>query len=298
MPCFHLVTAWKTPGGSISFDADPARRPRRSKKLQLPCGQCWGCKLERSRQWAMRCMHEASLYDSNCFLTLTVDDAHLPARPSLDHGMFKDFLRRLTYFYQRPVRYYMCGEYMEKGDRPHFHALLFDFDFPDKALVRQLDAKCDVYRSPRLEKLWTHGWSSIGAVTFESAAYVARYCLKKISGERATEHYARIDAQGTYSIRPEYACMSRRPGIGKPWLDKFMTDVYPVDYVIVNGRECRPPRSYDKLFEAKDLSEFEAMKARRELRAHAGKPDNTKARLAVREEISKSRHKFKIKERL
>ena len=160
MPCFHPLTAYQSSDGSISFVERKGGDIVRS--LSLPCGQCVGCRLERSRQWAMRCMHEASLYSRNCFITLTYNNEHLPSDNSLQYPDFQKFMKRLRKRFngvdrsanpdsndQFPIRFYMCGEYGETFGRPHYHACLFNFDFPDKTLYRRSPSGSFIYRSSR-----------------------------------------------------------------------------------------------------------------------------------------------------
>lgn len=295
MACFYPLQAFRVskPGqpDSIVFSerkkfegANGVLRPG-----EIACGQCFGCRLERSRQWAMRCMHEASLHDSNSFITLTYDNEHLPFRSQLEYSHFQLFMKRLRKRAGRPVRFFMSGEYGEREGRPHYHALLFGFDFSDKQKFRQLDSGCKLYTSKMLEELWPFGMSSIGTVTFESAAYVARYCLKKMTGPGAESYYARTDCHGSYQIVPEFAHMSLKPGIGAPWLEKFQTDVYPHDYVVVNGMKVKPPKYYDKLYEGKDVDSLEWIKFERALDAEKNLDDNTFERLAVKETVAKAR---------
>lgn len=219
----------------------------------VPCGQCIGCRLERSRQWAVRCMHEASLYESNCSVTLTYADEHVPPGGSLDRRAFPLFMRRLR---KRgaEVRTFYCGEYGERLGRPHYHALLFNWVFPDAVGVRDAGAYL-ARRSPMLEELWPFGLSEIGEANFEMAAYVARYVTKKVTGARAAEHYG--------GKVPEFAGMSRRPGIGAAWFDRFHREVYTGDSVIANGRECRPPRYYDERLKQRDPFALQALKLER-----------------------------------
>lgn len=222
-------------------------------KVMLPCGQCIGCRLEKSRQWALRCMHESSMHDENCFITLTYKDEFLPAYRSLDRQAFSLFMKRLRKrFEPQRIRFYSCGEYGEESGRPHYHALLFGFDFPDKVFLRKRgDHSC--WRSRALEQLWPFGLSELGSVSFDSAAYVARYVVKKVTGELAEAHYSRVDGSTgeVVQIEREYATMSRRPGIGRNWIDKFKGEVYRDDSVIVNGHHCKPVRYYDDVM-AKD----------------------------------------------
>ncbi len=255
-------------------------------EVMLPCGQCIGCRLEKSRQWAMRCMHEASSHDENCFITLTYDDEHLPAFGSLDRQAFSLFMKRLRKHYEpQRIRFYSCGEYGDESGRPHYHALLFGFDFPDKVVFcKRGDHTC--WRSPALELLWPFGLSELGSVSFDSAAYVARYVVKKVTGELADAHYERVDSSTgeMVQIEREYATMSRKPGIGRDWIDKYKGEVYRDDSVIVNGHHCKPVRYYDDVM-AKEQPELVAfLKRKRARNIDLGEqfPD----RLATREVVA------------
>lgn len=248
------------------------------RSLDLPCGQCIGCRLERSRQWAVRCLHEAALHPDNCFVTLTYRDDQLPPRGSLDYSHFQKFMKRLRKDVRVPVRFYMCGEYGEQLGRPHFHACLFGFDFRDKTYWRTSPAGSKCYRSDHLERLWPFGACEIGAVTFESAGYVARYCVQKITGHNARYHYG--------ELTPEFNRMSLKPGIGARWLEKFRRDVYPHDYVVVRGHETKPPRYYDKLHSVYFPEEIEEITFRREQQGRSRYQDNTLERLSVKEQVT------------
>lgn len=257
--------------------------------LTIPCGQCIGCRLERSRQWATRCLHEASLYEENCFVTLTYSEDKIPPFGSLRKRDFQLFMKRLReYFPSSRIRFFHCGEYGSLTKRPHYHCLLFNFDFPDKELWSVRNG-LPVWRSPILEKLWPDGQSEIGSVTFESAAYVARYVVKKVTGEAAAEHYLRVDEDTGECVRiePEYCTMSRRPGIGADWYAKFGMEVFPADSVVVRGHLSPVPRFYGSLFELAAPAEYRKIKARRKRRA---KPeDSTPERLLVREQCATAR---------
>lgn len=213
-------------------------------------------------------MHEASLYDRNCFLTLTYDDAHLPLNGSLVKRDFQLFMKRLRKRYGSKIRFYMCGEYGESpGDgksfgRPHYHALLFNHSFSDQRFFSRRQSGT-LFTSDSLSELWPFGFSVIGEVTFESAAYVSRYVMKKVTGEKAAAHYGdRV---------PEFTTMSRgckrlgTGGIGKGWFEQFKSDVYPRDGVVVRGHIARPPRFYDDLLGREDRALLEKLKIQREL---------------------------------
>jgi hypothetical protein len=162
--------------------------------LHLPCSRCEGCLLDRSRMWALRCMHEASLHEKNCFITLTYNNEHLPKDGSLKKEHFQKFMKRLRFRLGKSVgeavRYFHCGEYGAKLGRPHYHALLFGYDFPDKRVhsVNPVTG-LSLYVSDMLQELWPFGYSSVGTVTMASAGYVARYSLKKRFGDEAKDHY-------------------------------------------------------------------------------------------------------------
>lgn len=235
--------------------------------MRVPCGQCIECRLRRTRDWAMRCMHEASLYEQNSFLTLTYADEYLPKGGTLDRRAFPLFMKRLRQECGS-VRYFHAGEYGERNGRPHYHALLFGLRFADERWTGESGSGHRVYESETLSALWPFGIGQLGSVSFESAQYVARYCLKKVTGSRALAHYQRVDAQGNiYQLEPEYATMSRRPGIGTRWIEKFREEVYRDDSVMIGGAEVTPPRFYDKKeFELHEAA-MEVVKARR-IRKH------------------------------
>lgn len=258
--------------------------------VTVPCGQCTGCRLERSRVWAIRCLHEASLHSRSCFITLTYSDSHIPFWYSdsgpipgnLQLSDFQDFLKRLRKRYGS-FRYFHCGEYGERFGRPHYHALIFGLDFSDKKLWKQ-SGDHPLYVSKKLDRIWGKGHCIIGNVSFDSAAYVARYCLKKVTGRDADSHY-----QGR---TPEYTTMSRRPGIGAEWFRKWSSDVYPSDSIIISGREMRPPKFYDSLFELDSPSEYAKVKAARKVALSEFDPcgsEQTPRRLRDKETVAISR---------
>lgn len=280
MPCYHPLKGFRSKvvndsgKRSIVFNRSDGFV---DLPVEVPCGQCIGCRLERSRQWACRCIQEASMYDDNCFITLTFSEENFPDDGSLHVEDFQKFLKRLRkLIYPNKVRYFHCGEYGSKLQRPHHHACLFGYDFPDKELFSVRDG-VRLYRSDILESLWPFGFCTIGDVTFESSAYVARYCVKKVNGSRRDEHY-----QGRH---PEYVTMSRRPGIGHDWYKKYRNDMYPHDYMVIRGNiKCRPPRYYDNMFDKDFSQEYIGIKSKRKRSASESK-NNTYDRLEAREKV-------------
>ncbi|WNK13524.1 MAG: replication initiator protein [Microvirus sp.] len=285
------------PDGRRSFSA---RRSAAGKACSLPCGRCIGCRLERSRQWAVRIVHESKMHDENSFLTLTYSPENIPKDRSLSVVHCQLFLKRLrSVLYPKKIRFFLCGEYGENLGRPHYHAIIFGYLPSDRVLIKG-EGDLALWSSDSLSRIWGHGFVSIGSVSFDSAAYVANYATKKITGALAPNHYK--------GLRPEFLLMSRRPGIGRPWLDKFASDVYPSDQVIVRGHPTRPPRYYDQLLEASDPAALAILKAKRQAAAdkleeyvlQSGRsvfvsPSCNDRRLKVREVVAKA--KFNLKKR-
>lgn len=283
MACFYPLNAFQLENGQIVF----AERGKIRRSLVLPCGQCIGCRLERSRQWAMRCLHESKLHSQNSFITLTYADEH--HTPSLNYRDFQKFCKRLRKRLGK-FRFYMCGEYGGLNGRPHFHACIFGLDFPDKKIFRELP-NGNLYTSKILEELWPFGYSTIGDVTFETAAYVARYVMKKITGANADDRYWSCDDRTgeLTKIVPEFNRMSLKPGIGARWLEKYMSDVYPSGHVVMNGIKSKPPRYYEKMYaELKPLDMETLQYDRYQLVNH---DDQTPERLEVRATVVRAKIK-------
>lgn len=295
MACYHPLQGFR----ALRANPDTGKRSIVFNKqegfsdlpVQLPCGQCIGCKLERSRMWAVRIMNEAQLYEQNSFITLTYADQYLPSDLSLKKHHFQKFMKKLRFAHSnQTIRFFHCGEYGEKYGRPHYHCCLFNYDFQDKKPWKKSNGQ-QLYISDELQKLWPLGHSSIGSLTFESAAYVARYITKKITGPMAYEHYNVIDKETGEVLadrEPEYTTMSRRPGIGIEWYRKYKKDVFPDDFIVVKRgtsyHQCKTPRYYrDKLAEDDPKLALQ-LKVERKMAAE-NSVDNTPERLLTREEL-------------
>lgn len=201
-------------------------------------------------------------------------------------------MKRLRkYLGPTPVRYFHCGEYGEQFGRPHHHACLFGTDFSDKILWKSKDG-VRLYTSETLNRLWGHGFTTLGDVTFDSAAYVARYIVKKITGDQAPAHYGKK--------LPEYCTMSRggkqkgSRGLAAEWFDKYSTDLYPKDFTVIRGNRMKIPKYYDKRYELTNPTEYEILKALRKTNAQSN-PDNCTARLHAGEKIQKQRAEMLIR---
>jgi hypothetical protein len=111
--------------------------------------------------------------------------------------------------------------------------------------------------------------------------------MKKVNGKAAEDHYEKVDPETgeIHRLTPEYTTMSRRPGIGKGWLEKYSGDVYPGDFVVLNGKKMRPPKFYDVQYELMEPEEMEGIKKRRLKALEKHSENNTRERLRVRETI-------------
>lgn len=244
-------------------------------------------------------MHEASLHKENAFITLTYDEAHVPDR-GLQYRDFQLFMKRLRkHAGNKNIRFYMCGEYGEDFGRPHYHALIFGERFGDRVFWRTSESGEKSFRSASLERLWKLGNSEVGDVTHQSAAYVARYCMKKVTGPNAKYHYGvDPDDPDKFLRTPEFARMSlggrdAKGGIGADWYRLYSGDLYPHDFAVgQNGKEMKVPKYYDKMLKRDDPDLMDQIKEDRVMRGLSVASDNTPERLAVKEEVTKARLRF------
>lgn len=284
MPCYRPLSGYRARTGGLTFK----KHESIGQPMSVPCGRCLGCHLMKSREWAIRCMHEVqtSEYPSS-FITLTYAPENLPPHGSLRKRDFQNFMKRLrAKFATKKIRYYHCGEYGERLQRPHYHACIFNHDFPDKKIHR-MNNKTPQYISASLAALWPYGFHEIGELNYKSAAYAARYCIKKINGERRQQHYKSLpDENGEiFDIEPEYASMSLKPGIGEAWYRKYFSDVFPDDHVTYDGMQHKTPDYYRKLHQIQNPTESETLRKKRITISKKHAADNTPERLAVREVV-------------
>lgn len=321
--------------------------PDIGRDLKLPCSNCIGCRLDRSKQNAVRLMCEAQLHKKCSFITLTLNDETLRARrqewepavpyiPPFEEPQGRDvnahstlaygyastrldslskrdlqlFMKRLRFELstREPstrVRFYGVGEYGGLTGRPHYHIALFGEDFSDDRIYWRTSGDHRCYRSSRLEKLWSIdgnklGNCEIGDLTIDSAAYIASYVMKKVNGKMAHEHYRRELPNGEiFWLTPEFALMSRGGrrgrGLAAEWFSKYNNDVYPLDKVVFDGKQLKPPRYFDKLLADYDPPKMEYIRMMREHAAKELAEDNTPARLADKEACLKAKMDLKRK---
>lgn len=313
MTCYKPLKAYRNELGEIKFTDDGKSHP-----MEVPCGQCIGCKLDYSRQWATRIVHEASLHNDNCFITLTYNPENLPPDCGLIKRDFKNFMKKLRKKYvpknpynkklqkkeyeefreKNGIRYFHCGEYGERDNRPHYHAIIFNFNFDDWTYLFDSPSGEEIYTSPTLEKIWGQGFVTIGKVTFESAAYCARYCVKKINGpmeeiiddKTGLKHYERFNnfTGEIIEVQKEYATMSTVPAIAHNWIRNYKSDCYPKDFTTIRGKRTPNPRYYDKYLKSIDEVMYDDIKSARQLKMALLSDDNTEQRLSDREVVKKA----------
>lgn len=293
MSCYHPLLAYQSKRGEkpriigrlTKYNYDSSE-----PYLRLPCGQCIGCRIDRSRDWAARIVYESTLHPYNSFLTLTYNDQHLDSSGSLNKRDIVLFFKRLrNHFPKDKIRYFQCGEYGDQLQRPHHHAIVFGLEFPDR-VIWSIDPDNPLYVSEMLNKCWVDhtgeslGFCVIGKVTFDSAAYVARYIQKKINGKMAAEHYG--------GRLPEYVTMSRSPGIAKNWFDNYYADIYNNDRMVIHSKlKIKPSRYFDQKYDLINPGHMEDVREQRRKNAHEKFLELTPARLKELEELKTIRTK-------
>lgn len=209
---------------------------------RVPCGQCTACRLNKAREWSIRIMHETLYHEDSVFLTLTFDDDHLPEEGTISKRDVQLFMKRLRKRLKRRIRYFCSGEYGEKSFRPHYHLILFGISVDDDVFSNKLYSGKDGFQC--LMKEWPYGMAFVGMVTYDSACYVAKYTLKKVTGRGAKEYYEKL------GVEPEFALMSRKPGIGSEYFIDNKDRLVEREYCVgKGGAKVALPRFYkDKIF--------------------------------------------------
>lgn len=297
MPCYSPITAWYSlttnPSGKRqvvfnSLNAQPG------SKMLLPCSNCIGCRLANAGQWATRIMHEAREHELATFLTLTYRNLDLPKGGTLVKRDFQIFMKRLRkYHHSRnpdapKIKYYMCGEYGGNTQRAHYHAIVFGLDFGDKRFHKKTKRGDSLYTSKILDDIWGLGHCFIGSVSHKSAGYVARYCLKKINGEMAIEHYKTVNTETGEITTRQKEYMAASQGIGLAHFEEHYQQMYLRDSCIVEGKQTPVPKYYDRKLQQINPELLEQIKQRRKEKALLRKADNTPERLAVRKEVKEA----------
>ena len=269
---FEMLGQVSSTGKKVISQTLPPRGAK-FKEILRDCGQCKGCRYRRRMEWALRLKHEAMFHDSSVFVTLTYDDDHLPADGSLVKAHVQGFLQKLRDTQRgEPIRYYAIGEYGGELKRPHYHLIIFGASLRDRVhhytdypksqfneRFRQLFGEAGIkhFRSPTLEKCWEYGYSEFGESSSATMHYVTKHHVDKVTGEKALEHYE--------GREPEFSLMSKRPGIGTTWIERYWREVYPHGFIVGKGGEkFAPPKFYDRWLEHSLPDLYRSVKHERE----------------------------------
>lgn len=285
----HVVVR---PDGSFSpgygFDVQSSKIGRVCYDYDLvPCGQCLGCRLDRSRQWAVRLMLEKKSYPDNevWFVTCTYDEDFLPAPKVItdtvtgevrdsdfnplvleDHQKFMKRLRKAVdkLYPGKKLRYFVSGEYGSISYRPHFHYVIYGLPLND-LVTYKVNFRGDIYyNSSFLDNLWKKGFVVVSSVSFDAANYVARYITKKHLGKDG-DFYEKV------GLVPEFSCMSRRPGLASSYFENNFTDLLLTDNIVLpsadGGFVTSLPRYFDTIVERMSKLDYVSLKEERSVRA-------------------------------
>lgn len=290
MPCYSPLKAFRTPHGSDkAFTFNPVQALNSTNPISLPCGNCIGCRADTAEQWAVRCAHECQMHEASSFITLTYSDEYLPSDYSLSKPVFQNFMKRLRFDLAGKVRFFAAGEYGEQNFRPHYHALIFGWDFHADRKLWKNTKDGPLWTSEQLTRLWPFGFSTLGQANYKTANYCTQYMFDKRGGAQATDRYLRTHpiSQEIVRVEPEFSLKSTRPGLGSTWFDKFKSDVFPSDFLIVEGRHVQVPRYYQLKLTEEERLKIEKQRLRK--RHPERRWNKTPERLKVRHFIHASR---------
>lgn len=302
MVCYFPTKAYRTPHGSdkgLTFNASQALNP--DNPLALPCGRCQGCRQALSDEWALRCLHESQMHQANSFITLTYADEHLPSDYSLHIRPLQLFMKRLRKDLAGKIKFFAAGEYGPLDRRPHYHALIFGWDFHTDWKLHKMTDQGPLYTSEQLSRLWQNqGFCTVGSLTYRSVKYCTGYIFdKEFNAEKATNLYTYTHPVTGDVVRQQPEFSAKSQGLGSDWFDKYKNDCFPSDFLVVEDRQVPVPRYYrlklqeDEQRAFRNRHVYHPLKGNLNARKKASKANSTPARLKVRAEI----HRLKLKRR-
>ena len=204
-----------------------------SHLLPVPCGKCMACRADRITMWTDRIQFEAlTSPNASGFLTLTFDDAHMPANRSADKKIMSDFFKRLRYYSDKDFRYFYSSEYGDLTYRLHYHVCMLNFD-PN-----------DVKNIEDLSKAWSdRDGNRLGIFTFTSLLPARiRYCVEYISFENPKMN----QVYKSLGLSPCVHSCSKR--IGEDWILSHAAEIRETNGYFSNGvLRPLPPYFQDKL---------------------------------------------------
>lgn len=217
--------------------------------VQVPCGNCIGCCLAKSKNRSTRLKLENQYQPIGYFITLTYNDEFLPKNYQLVKDHLKKFIKDVkNYFYHRyncSPRYFAVGEYGGKSGRPHYHLILWadltdNFQYNLKP-VGKSELGNLLYSSEFISRFWLYGFNSVAEVDNGSIDYICRYSLKKQN--RSRDEKKELIALG---IQPEFLLCSQ--GLGdRYYLDNFDKIVDNHGSIYLNGEILTTERRFKKI---------------------------------------------------
>ena len=272
--CFSPLPALRLEDESVIITSHKDYIPKYIKPssvkefLEVPCGQCLECRLNRAREWSARCVVESKLHMNNWFLTLTYSDEFLPvinkktgeilAHATLDYDDIRSFNNSLRKYFERRghigIRFFVAGEYGDQTFRPHYHYLAFNLPLTDLVFYKKSKLGDIYYNSPLLDKIWRRGFVVVGELNSKSAGYTARYCLKKCKDLYDRDKYDRL------GILPEFIHCSSRPGIGREWFELNKDKLFEQGFIDVSDGSSSlrvfPGKYFKRLYKDFNLSSY------------------------------------------
>lgn len=298
MPCFYPLEAYANPsGGRVLF----SRPPGHSGRVQhIKCGQCMGCRRDDQIEWSVRCFHESVLWKESWFLTFTYDDEHLPSSGSVSKREVQTLFKRLAKAAKAAgllegsgLRRFGNAEYGTQTLRAHYHAIVFGLALNDLKRWKKNERGEQMWTSAFLERAWGKGRVVVGQVTPDSVAYVAGYTVRDKEAKRVPYGVLEPHTGEIVERVPPFRYMSRRPGVGSAFLDKFLPQ-FQHDYCVLNGRKVPTPQYYRRRLAEVWPELAERLSEQREALAFTpqAKRERRPARLAVRAEVADAKRRF------
>lgn len=319
---FKIQSAEKLESYFLSYSAFRDYFDRNMDYQYIKCRKCNECKMEYARDWSIRCAHEYQMVGKGAFITLTIDDTKVnlfnerknlqhyckrcvngnryirfPINYTLSRGMIQDELKRMRDIlfkkYGISIRYFGCGEYGSENDRPHYHVLIFGYDFPDRYLIETSKKGIPIYFSEELQSLWKYGIAKLQEINHRACMYTAKYCLKKLKFCDDIEEYEQYfgrepeflfmsrgncnakrcpfideivknckEMKSLKSLNNPYCkdCKFKRGGIGFDWFAHYYLDILKIGYITIDSIKYPIPKYYLDVLKLTDLKMYDKYK--------------------------------------
>ena len=296
MGCNYPRYAWYGPRNPETGKLKPVFHEEASTMLgsfELPCGKCAGCKAQYRQDWSTRCYCEAKARETSCMINLTYKTNHFPGgKPHVSKEDIRGFIKRLRRAVDRRkpgtrISYLVVSEYGPKTGRPHYHGIIFGWEFPDIELDPEPTQKGNrMFKSELCERIWKKGRCRIGTADTGEAA---KYCMDYLGKE--SSQWIGVDG------RPDqFKMQSTCPAIGRTYYERWGKDIYPDDFIVIDGIKTPVPRVFDKWYEEDDPEGYARIKRKRNAEAiRRADRENRPERRKAREVIMKQKAERKVR---